>query len=332
MTGRRRDRDESFSSEEELRSRSHRKRGDDHREFKRSGRSTDRDRAHRSYEERAYNSPSPSRRSKNRRLHERNGHQRNRSRSPRRDSRDRRRYSREDSDQGRGHRDRGKDRRHSRRRRSVSSSQSRPARRSKRSESPPTVRRSKAPLPSQNDAFKGTSTDLVVNGSEEAVVVGTKQKPNFAPSGKLAAETNTVAGTGIILKYNEPPESRKPPASQDWRLYVFKGSETLDVLELSARSCWLFGRERSVVDYATEHPSCSKQHAVLQFRFVEKKNEFGDRIGKVKPYVIDLESANGTKINGQAIPERRFVEVQNGDVLVFGDSTREYVLMLPPAE
>jgi hypothetical protein len=33
----------------------------------------------------------------------------------------------------------------------------------------------------------------------------------------------------------------------------------------------------------------SKQHAVLQFRFVEKRNEYGDRIGKVKPYLIDLE-------------------------------------------
>ena len=85
------------------------------------------------------------------------------------------------------------------------------------------------------------------------------------------------------------------------------------------------------MDFPIDHPSCSKQHAVLQFRFVEKKNEFGDREGAVRPYVIDLESANGTKINGEALPERRYVEVMSGDVLAFGDSTREYVLMLPPA-
>ena len=61
-------------------------------------------------------------------------------------------------------------------------------------------------------------------------------KPNFAPSGLLAAETNTVkvdpakaaaAGKadvkGVLLKYNEPPEARKP--TQNFRLYVFKGSE-----------------------------------------------------------------------------------------------------------
>lgn len=85
-----------------------------------------------------------------------------------------------------------------------------------------------------------------------------------------------------------------------------------------------------MVDFPIEHPSCSKQHAVLQFRWVEKKNEFGDREGRVRPYVIDLESANGTRVNGERVPERRFVEVMSGDVLGFGESTREYVVLLPP--
>ena len=31
-------------------------------------------------------------------------------------------------------------------------------------------------------------------------------------------------------------------------------------------SCYLFGRERRVADVPTDHPSCSKQHAVLQYR------------------------------------------------------------------
>lgn len=55
-----------------------------------------------------------------------------------------------------------------------------------------------------------------------------KAKPNFKPSGLLAAETNTVKaadGTATVLKYNEPPEARKPLLG--WRLYVFKGSEQL---------------------------------------------------------------------------------------------------------
>ena len=82
----------------------------------------------------------------------------------------------------------------------------------------------------------------------------------------------------------------------------------------------------------TEHPSCSKQHAVVQFRYVEKKDEFGEKVGNVKPYVLDLESANGTRVNGEMVPERRYVELMSGDVLKFGESTREYVLILPPKE
>ena len=86
------------------------------------------------------------------------------------------------------------------------------------------------------------------------------------------------------------------------------------------------------MDYVTEHPSCSKQHAVLQFRFVEKRDEWGERRGGVGLYVLDLESANGTRLNGERVPERRYVECKSGDVLRFGDSTREYVLLLPPKE
>ena len=46
---------------------------------------------------------------------------------------------------------------------------------------------------------------------------------NFALSGKLAAESNTV--NGVVLVHQEPPESRKP--SQMWRLYGFKNGTPL---------------------------------------------------------------------------------------------------------
>lgn len=182
----------------------------------------------------------------------------------------------------------------------------------------------KGPLPSQVDAFN-SNVDTPSPGPE-------KQKPNFRPSGLLAAAANTVATSAgaIVLKYHEPPEARKPPSSQLWRLYIFKGDEILDTLDLYTQSCWLFGREVSVCDYALEHPSCSKQHAVIQFRYIERRNEFGDKIGKVKPYVIDLESGNGTTLNDQPVPEGRYMELRDKDVIKFGHSAREYVVQLPP--
>ncbi|KAL9633769.1 MAG: hypothetical protein Q9164_004499 [Protoblastenia rupestris] len=205
-----------------------------------------------------------------------------------------------------------------------------------------TTKRSTTPLPSQKAAFsKDASSDLATSNKPSSSLPEKekekeKQKPNYAPSGLLAAETNTVANTTIVLKYNEPPEARLPPPSAPWRLYIFKGSEALETLNLFERSCWLFGREQAVVDHATEHPSCSKQHAVLQFRYTEKKEkkggEWGERKGRVRLYVIDLESANGTQVNGEMVPERRYVEVKSGDVIRFGESTREYVVLLPPKE
>lgn len=184
--------------------------------------------------------------------------------------------------------------------------------------------KNRGPLPSQGDSF------AVSTGEEIAKPI---EKPNFGTSGALAAASNSVTqvdGTTITLKYHEPPEARKPSPRDEWKLFVFKGQDIVDSIELSARSCWLIGRETTVVDLLAEHPSISKQHAVIQFRFTEKRNEYGDKIGRVKPYLIDLESANGTMLNGDKVPESRYLELRNKDMVQFGSSTREYVLMLAP--
>jgi len=227
----------------------------------------------------------------------------------------RRRHHREDEDKGQ--------KRHHHRRRSTSHSG-----RPKHSPSPEPYKRASRPLPSQQDAFD----------TEHAVIkpdaVPEKQKPNFGTTGRLAAASNTVqvsSSKSIVLKYHEPPESRKPPASAKWRMYVFKDSNIIDTIELAEQSCWLFGREQAVVDIMLEHPSCSKQHAVVQFRYIEKRSEFGDRIGKVRPYLIDLESANGCSVNEADVPKGRYVELRDKDVVKFGHSSREYVLQLPPS-
>lgn len=119
-------------------------------------------------------------------------------------------------------------------------------------------------------------------------------KPNFGSSGLLAAATNTVKnvdGSSTLLKYNEPPEARKPVVG--WRLYVFKGSEQvgelcpfdfewnnpercivalrvmpLDLLHIHRQSAYLIGRDHTVADIPIDHPSCSKQHAVIQCAYM----------------------------------------------------------------
>ncbi|TNY22040.1 Smad nuclear-interacting protein 1 [Rhodotorula diobovata] len=149
-------------------------------------------------------------------------------------------------------------------------------------------------------------------------------EPDFKPSGALAAETNTL--NGVVLKYAEPPEARKPV--RNWRLYVFKGKEQVELFHVHRQSCYLFGRDRIVADIPVDHPSASKQHAVLQFRQVTERNEFGDTKSLTKPFLIDLDSANGTMVNDEAVPASRFYELRSGDVLKFAFSSREYVLLV----
>lgn len=147
--------------------------------------------------------------------------------------------------------------------------------------------------------------------------------PNFAPSGLLAAESNTH--NGIVLKYHEPPEAHKPKTA--WRLYCFKDGKEQHVLHLGAQSAYLLGRDRTVVDIPLDHESCSKQHAVLQFRQTITTNDFGDKKKRIQPYLIDLESINGSYVNDKEIPTSRYYQLRTGDTLTFGASTREYVLL-----
>jgi smad nuclear-interacting protein 1 len=51
-------------------------------------------------------------------------------------------------------------------------------------------------------------------------------------------------------------------------------------------------------DIVAAHESCSKQHAALQFREVN---------GAIRPYLIDVGSANGTFVNKQRIKPNEFV-------------------------
>ncbi|KAF5727969.1 FHA domain-containing protein DDL isoform X1 [Tripterygium wilfordii] len=163
-----------------------------------------------------------------------------------------------------------------------------------------------------------------MKAAEEALAAKQKQQPSFELSGKLAAETNRVRG--ITLLFTEPPEARKPDTR--WRLYVFKGGEVLnEPLYIHRQSCYLFGRERRVADIPTDHPSCSKQHAVIQFRQVEKEQPDGTLTKQARPYIMDLGSTNKTFINGSPVEPQRYYELFEKDTIKFGNSSREYVLL-----
>lgn len=82
-----------------------------------------------------------------------------------------------------------------------------------------------------------------------------------------------------------------------------------------------------MVDVPLDHTSCSKQHAVIQYRLNITRNEYGEEKRNVKPYLLDLESANGTMVNKRKVPPSRYYELRNGDTVRFAASEREYVLL-----
>ncbi|KAG8998250.1 hypothetical protein FRB90_012345 [Tulasnella sp. 427] len=176
--------------------------------------------------------------------------------------------------------------------------------------------------------IEGTTEDME-KAAEIEVTTATADVlvlPDETRAQVLQMPTNTVKasdGTATVLKYNEPPEARKP--TQNWRLYVFKGKEDLGLLHIAKQSCYLVGRDHLVADIPIDHPSCSKQHAAIQFRQVQEKDEWGAAKAVVKPFVIDLESTNGTFVNDTPIPVSRYYELKPSDVIKFGQSTRELV-------
>ncbi|KAI6183004.1 3-methylcrotonyl-CoA carboxylase 2 [Aphelenchoides bicaudatus] len=147
-------------------------------------------------------------------------------------------------------------------------------------------------------------------------------KPSFEVSGKLAGDTNTFKG--VVIKYNEPPEAAKPRLK--WRLYPMKGEEVMQPVYIHRQSAYLVGRDRKIADFPVDHPSCSKQHAVFQYRSMPFERN-GAQGRRTLLYIIDLGSANGTYLNGDRIDPQRYYQLKEQDIVKFGYSQREYAVL-----
>lgn len=150
---------------------------------------------------------------------------------------------------------------------------------------------------------------------------------HFKPSGLLYSTTPTdpqqqQQQPTTLLKYYECEDSCDPgrfPSASTFKLFVFKDTVVIETIDLSRRSYYRLGRDESINHIPLLHQSVSSQHAVLQYRL---------RDGQCRFYLMDLGSANGTRINGEMQVEgRRFYEILDGDVVNFASSTRDYVFM-----
>eukprot|EP00850_Spirogloea_muscicola_P011420 SM000071S21044 [mRNA] locus=s71:3271:4609:- [translate_table: standard] len=105
---------------------------------------------------------------------------------------------------------------------------------------------------------------------------------------------------------------RVPRAGTLW-LDVVKDDKVVDRIPLERRRA-LFGRQATAVDFVLDHPSVSRQHAVV----VPHKN------GRV--FVFDLGSAHGTFVSNERLGKDGPTELEVGQSLRFAASTRSYIL------
>lgn len=154
-----------------------------------------------------------------------------------------------------------------------------------------------------------------------------KVKANFGLTGALAKDAVTGnVYNGVLLKWTEPLDAARP--NKLWRFYVYKGDEIVETAYLHRQSAYLSGRDDRICDLMLLHPSCSKQHAVIQFRNTSTVDPAtGTSVKSIKPYILDLESSNKTYLNNMEIEPSRYYELRATDGIRFGESTREYVLM-----
>lgn len=140
----------------------------------------------------------------------------------------------------------------------------------------------------------------------------------------IAAGENNIATKSVDAKQEQRPNVAVPYTIPEWSgppgynfsLEVLKEGSIVDQLHVYEKGAYMFGRV-DLCDFALEHPTISRFHAVLQFK----------RSGGA--YLYDLGSTHGTFVNKNQVKPKVFVDLHVGDVIRFGHSSRLYILQGP---
>ncbi|KAL5963641.1 Nuclear inhibitor of protein phosphatase 1 [Taenia solium] len=127
-----------------------------------------------------------------------------------------------------------------------------------------------------------------------------------------------VSGEPLVNNFKIPSWAAKPPPGV--HLDVMKDGKLIQVkLMMDDKSCYFFGRNRQLCDFAIDHQSCSRIHAAL----VWHKN-------LNRAFLIDLGSVHGTFIGRIKLEPERPQQVPIDSEIHFGASTRVYIIRERP--
>ena len=127
----------------------------------------------------------------------------------------------------------------------------------------------------------------------------------------------------MSIKVYESPEwglSNMNDISQlEYYLEILKDGVIIDRIDLNdlKKSYYIIGRQPDIVDIQMDHPSISRQHAILQFR------------NDSCLMIMDWNSAQGTFVNKKQLEKDVYQRLYVGDILKFGCSTRMYIVNGP---
>ena len=168
--------------------------------------------------------------------------------------------------------------------------------------------------------------DLNKKIDEEKPIIE-KEKPNFEPSGILLKDlemeyNNKSLNDKILINYNPPSDSIIP--NEIWFLFKFSENkkDEEETYKLIDKEFFLIGKDPRICDIRIKQKNISRQHAVIQFRKIRKEKDW-----EILPYLIDLNSTNGTYLNGDKIDNKKYYELREKDQLNFGDKNIDFLLM-----
>ena len=122
-----------------------------------------------------------------------------------------------------------------------------------------------------------------------------------------------VFGRDTFMSLFQPPEwASTVPLVKNAVLEVFKDKMIVEKIHIGRKAVIVVGRNIDVCDVGLNHSSLSRMHAV--FIHDHSKNL----------QLMDLDSSHGTYWNGKKLHVNVPVILQDGDVITFGLSTREY--------
>ena len=130
----------------------------------------------------------------------------------------------------------------------------------------------------------------------------------------------------VAINYKPPSDSIIP--EEIWFLFKFlkDKKEAEETYKLVGKEFFLIGKDNRICDIHIKQKNISRQHAVVQFRKITKNNKDGNSVSII-PYLIDLNSTNGTYLNGDKIDNSKYYELMDKDNLNFGDKKIDFVLM-----